>query len=320
MSVPDLLSVGTRDLLVVNGEVFRSEHPSRKLLELDDAQVFFCGIEDIRFDVGIGQTRVSDVSSGRDLADFGLIQVASYPRPTATLLGAVSAYLEHHGRPAIGAAPITAPTKLYQVVVLAQNGLSVPDTIYLSRKYLPTSFVEVADRLGMPFVLKAMNGSGGRLNFLIETEVDYLRYVEDPEFAEISFLAQEFIPNNGTFRALTFGREVPIVMHRCNTDGSHLTNTEQGGHATLFDVDTFDAEVLAMATRAAELMGCGIAGINLVQHRQTRQWYLLEVSSSPAIGSGSFAAEKTRAYSSYLRRKLTHSASQDCPAGTREAS
>ncbi|MFF7192053.1 RimK family alpha-L-glutamate ligase [Streptomyces sp. NPDC008222] len=294
------------DLLIVNGEVFQPEYAVSAGLELgDEFKTFFCGIEDIAFSVETGRTRVYETIGGRDLAEFGLIQIASYPRPTATLLSSVSAYLEHRQRPPISAAGISAPTKLYQLMLLAQDELPVPATFYLPRRLLNGSFADLADRLGLPFILKAMNARGGRLNFLVKTEIDFLRYVEDPAHAKAAFLAQQFIPNNGTFRILVFGRDVPVVMHRCNTDGSHLTNTAQGGHATLFEVETFDTEVLGMAVRAAELMGSEIAGVNVVQDRQTRQWYLLEVSSSPAIGSGAFAEEKTQAYSSYLRTKLS---------------
>ncbi|WP_307711244.1 RimK family alpha-L-glutamate ligase [Streptomyces sp. V4I23] len=285
--------------------MFQPEYLVSAGLELGEFKAFFCGIEDIAFSVETGRPRVYETIGGRDLAEFRLIQIAAYPRPTATLLSSISSYLEHRQRPPVKTAAISAPTKLYQLMVLAQDGLPVPATFYLPRRLLRGSFAELADRLGLPFVLKAMNTSGGRLNFLIETEVDFLRYVEDAAYAQVAFLAQQFIPNNGTFRTLVFGRDVPIIMHRCTTDGSHLTNTEQGGHATLFDVETFEADVLDMAVRAVELMGCEIAGVNLVQDRQTRQWYVLEVSSNPAIGTGAFAEEKTRAYSCYLRAKLS---------------
>ncbi|MET7695847.1 hypothetical protein ABZT06_49725 [Streptomyces sp. NPDC005483] len=289
-------------MLIVNGEVFQRSHTLDA--GLGGNKVHFCGVEDLTFSVRTGQVRVCEAVSGRDLADFGLLQVAAYPRPTATLLSAVSAYLEHRKRPPVNAAGISAPTKLYQLLLLALKELPVPATVYLSRKLLDRSFGELAGQLGLPFVLKAINASGGRLNFLIETEIDFMRYVDDPAFAKVAFLAQEFIPNNGTFRALVLGDGVPIVMHRCSTNGSHLTNTEQGGHATLFDADTFDAEVLGVVREAARVMGYEVAGVNLVQHRQTREWYLLEVSSSPAIGSGAYAEAKTKAYSSYLRAKL----------------
>ncbi|MFG2632130.1 RimK family alpha-L-glutamate ligase [Streptomyces sp. NPDC048473] len=286
--------------------MFQPEYAVSAGLELgDEFKTFFCGIEDIAFSVETGKTLVHEMIGGRDLAEFGLVQIGSYPRPTATLLASISAYLGYRQRPPVNAAAISAPTKLYQLMVLAQDDLPVPATLYLPRRLLNGSFVDLADRLGLPFILKAMNAAGGRLNYLIETEIDFLRYVEDPAHAKVAFLAQQFIPNNGTFRALVFGRDVPIVMHRCSTDGSHLTNTEQGGHATLFDVETFETDVLDMAVRAAELMGCDVAGVNLVQDRHTRQWYLLEVSSSPAIGTGTFAEQKTRAYSTYLRSKLS---------------
>jgi hypothetical protein len=43
----------------------------------------------------------------------------------------------------------------------------------------------------------------------------------------------------------------------------------------------------------------------VVQDRHTQQWYLLEVNCAPAIGSGMFAAQKTRAYAEYLQSRLS---------------
>ncbi|MER7000938.1 hypothetical protein [Streptomyces sp. NPDC000410] len=298
-------SHGSRSLLVINGDVFRRDRPHFAGLNVGSVETVYCGIEDLAFSIDTPRTCVWETVEGRDLADFGLVQVVAYPRPTVTLLSAVASYLEHKNRPALNAAAVSAPTKLYQLMVLAQAGLPVPTTLHLPRRVLPKSFQHLAARLGLPFVLKAINASGGRLNFLIENEVHFLRHVLDPAHDTVGFLAQEFIPNNGTFRILVFGEETPIVMHRCSTDGTHLTNTERGGHATLFDTESFDPAVMDMAVRAASLMGCDIAGVNVVQDRQTRQWHLLEVTASPAIGSGAFATEKTAAYSSYLQARLS---------------
>lgn len=157
------------------------------------------------------------------------------PRPTATLLGSVSAYLRHRKRPAANAAAISAPTELRRMMLPAQHGLPVPATVSPPRRLLRGSFADPADRLGLPFVLKATNAGGGRLNFLIETEAD----------------------------------------------------------------------VLDTAVRAVEVMGCEIAGVNPVQDRHTRQWYPLEVGSGPAVGTGAFAEQKTRAYFACFRSKLS---------------
>jgi glutathione synthase/RimK-type ligase-like ATP-grasp enzyme len=163
--------------------------------------------------------------------DAPSIRVAAYPRPTATLLSAVSAYLSHRGRPALNAAVISAPTKLCQPMPLAHDGLPVPATVYLSRRVLGDSFVRVASQLGVPFVMKALNSGGGRLNFLIASEADFQQKLADPACAQVALLAQRFIPDNGTFRLLVFGEDISVVMHRCGTGGTHLSNTEQGGHA-----------------------------------------------------------------------------------------
>lgn len=294
-----------RDLLMLNGDTFQSAHGVSVALDLDNVNTVFRRIDDIAFFIEPGQTRVYETVSGRDLAEFTLIQVIAYPRPTATLLSAISAYLDHWGRPPLDATGISAPTKLYQLMMLAQNGLPVPTTLYLPHNRRGSSFDSIAVRLGVPFVLKTMHGSGGRLNFLVNTETDFHRLIGDPAHERVTFLAQQFIPNNGTFRILVFGHDVPIVMHRCNTDGSHLTNTERGGHATLFDPGTFDSAVVAMVVCAASVMSYQVAGVNIVQDRHTRQWYLLEVNCAPALGSGMFAAEKTRAYANYLRTRLS---------------
>ena len=299
-------STGQQSLLVINGEAFRPGGAGAgDELDLGSVETVFRGIDDIAFTVETNRTLVHETVTGTDLADFGLVQIAAYPRPTGALLSAITAYLTHRQCPVVNMAGIAAPTKLYQLLRLAQDGVRVPVTVYLPRRLLDTSYEDLVHRLGVPFVLKAMNSSGGRLNYLICSERDFLLQILDPDQHRIGFLAQQFIPNNGTFRLLVLGGDAPIVMHRCSTDGTHLTNTERGGHATLFEPDSFDEEALALALRGAALMGCEVAGVNLVQHRDTRQWHVLEVSSSPAIGNGAFATEKTRAYAAYLSNRLT---------------
>lgn len=182
--------------------------------------------------------------------------------------------------------------KLYQCVRLALPGVTVPETHHLPQSVLRDRYQKLVFRLGSPFVLKALTGSGGRFNYLVGGEEQFLSLVDDPDHARLAFLAQCFVPNNGTFRLLVFSDDVSVVMHRCNTDGGHLTNTSRGGHATLFEPKTLDEDVKAMSARAASLMGYAVAGVNVVQHRDDRTWHVLEVTASPALGSGAFVDEK----------------------------
>jgi hypothetical protein len=64
---------------------------------------------------------VYETVEGRDLSDFGLIHVAAYPAPTATLVNAIAAYLEHWKVRGINLAGIGAPTNLLHYVLLARQ-------------------------------------------------------------------------------------------------------------------------------------------------------------------------------------------------------
>ncbi|MFD4322572.1 RimK family alpha-L-glutamate ligase [Streptomyces sp. NPDC058548] len=291
-------------VLIINGEALAEDRTATGSMRAAGIETVYRSVSQLAFAVRDGRTHAYETLQGRGLDEFGLVQIAGFPRPTAALMNTISSYLAAQGRPLAGTFGIAAPTKLHQYVHLAQSGLPVPCTEFLPRHVLLGSFKLLAARLGLPFVLKAINSNGGRLNHLVHDELQFLRILTYPAHVSVLFLGQRYVPNNGTFRLLVLGDDVPIVMHRCATDGSHLTNTAQGGHATLFEPETFDAEVKILAVRAAALMGYDVAGVNVVQDRTTRKWFVLEANPSPAIGTGAFVAEKTRAYAAYLYRKF----------------
>jgi hypothetical protein len=280
-----------RSILMING---------RELPPGTGVDAAVCGIDDLIFSVRSGRVRCFETVRGRDLAAFGLVQISGYPRPTATLLSAIAAYLDANRRPLLGATGIGAPTKLYQSVRFAQEGLPVPVTVYLPRNLLAGSYTGLVRRLGLPFVLRSLNAIGERRNRLIGNADEFDRYVHGDGQARAILLAQEFIPNNGSLRMLVLGGELAVAVHRCDTGGPYL----RAGHATLFEPADFGEDVKNLAVRSASLIGGEVAGAHLTQHRVTGGWYVLGASSSPAIGSGAFADRKLAAYSTYLRKRL----------------
>jgi RimK family alpha-L-glutamate ligase len=78
------------------------------------------------------------------------------------------------------------------------------------------------------------------------------------------------------WRVFVIGGRVVAAMRR-STPG-WLTNVAQGGRC---QAALPDRAVRAMAERAAEVLGMGYAGIDLMQDRQGR-WWVLEVNSIPA--------------------------------------
>ncbi len=290
-------------VLILNGQALLPALGDQESHFVGGIETVFRGIDDLAFVITANRVHVYETVEGRDLADFGLVQVAAYPRPTATLINALTAYLEANRVTVVNATGVAAPTKLFQYLRFAQAGLPVPSTLYLAPGQLAESYDRIVAQLGMPFVLKALSASGGRHNYLISDEREFARQL-DAAHERVRFLAQEFIPNDSAFRLFVFGGEVRIILRSTSPNGSHLTNTEQGGEAALVDPTGFDPAVQRLAVRAASLIGSDVACVNMMQDLISREWYILDANSNPAIATGPFVEDKLNAYSTYLKKRL----------------
>src|SRR4051794_28453775 len=99
----------SRPALILNGEGL-SEHVD---LLTTGIEVVFRGIDELAMDIGPGGARIWETVDGRDLGDFGLVQILAYQRPTGTLVNAIADYLAAKGVRAVNIAGIGAPTKLF---------------------------------------------------------------------------------------------------------------------------------------------------------------------------------------------------------------
>lgn len=294
-------TTGARSLLIINGQPLDAADDSF----IEGVETVFRSIDDLAFVISVDRrVRVYETVEGRDLANFGLVQVAGYPRPTATLINAVTAYLRSYRVPIINANGVAAPTKLFHYLLLAQAGLPVPATVYLSPGLLERSYDSVVSEVGSPFVLKALSASGGRHNYLIIDQDAFSRQLLRFRHTNVRFLAQTFVANDSTYRLLVFGDEVRLAIRCTSRNGSHLTNTEQGGHATLIGPELLDPDVRRLAVRAAALIGCDVAGVNLMQDLITGEWFILDTNSAPPTGTGPFIEDRAVAYATYLRKRL----------------
>jgi hypothetical protein len=105
-----------RSALILNGAELAG---AKNQLGADEFEVVFRSIDELAFTIEAGTVRVHETATGRDLAGFAFVQVASFPHPTGTLLIAVAAYLRHQRVDAVNAEGIGAPTRLLQYVRFA---------------------------------------------------------------------------------------------------------------------------------------------------------------------------------------------------------
>lgn len=292
----------SKPALVLNGEGLGELVDFASELLAVGVEVVFRSIEEIAIYIGPEGVRIRETVNGRDLADFGLVQVFSYHR-SATLLNALADYLAAKGVRAVNVAGVGVPTKLFKYVRLANRGLSIPSTVYLPLRLLPGAYHDLATRLDLPFVLKTVTGGRGRTS-LVGSEGAFTEELRDTANVR-GFLAQELVPPDGSYFLLVLGGHVSFALQHRSIDGGDLLEKSSWEDAALVDPQRLDPEAQETAVRAAMSLGYDIAGVHLVRHWTTGQWCVLDVSPNPPIGIGGYTAGKVSAYSAYLKRRLT---------------
>jgi glutathione synthase/RimK-type ligase-like ATP-grasp enzyme len=181
---------------------------------------------------------------------------------------------------------VRCTNKVYLAELLAANGVPTPKTLVLDRHHLKA----IGAQLGFPLVLKMPDGSFSRGVFKMEDEAQLQakakQLLEDSDL----ILAQEFVPTRFDWRVGVLNREplyacqyfMPkkhwqIVKHEA--DG----RIEEGSFKT-HAVDQAPHEVIALAVRAAGLIGDGLYGVDIKE--TDRGLVLIEINDNPNLDVG----------------------------------
>jgi glutathione synthase/RimK-type ligase-like ATP-grasp enzyme len=182
----------------------------------------------------------------------------------------------------------------------------MPKSVFLMPAAMAESYNYLVEELGLPFVLKDIYGNRGEHNYLVRDEASFEEAIALSGQDDTRCIAQAYVENDGDYRVLVFGSHVELVIHRQGQSAdSHLNNTSQGGAATLVSEKVLPPEIRTACVTAAKLLDRQIAGVDIVEDKNSGVWYCLEVNDGPQLASGSFTAEKHKAFAAYLERKLS---------------
>jgi glutathione synthase/RimK-type ligase-like ATP-grasp enzyme len=264
---------------------------------------------DLVFKIGSEGNRIVVDSTGNDVSEYGLVYFrTSNLHENPSVSGAIAKYLEARNADFIDQSVVQSPipNKVYQYVVLTDNNIQVPQTIFMLPQKMKESYENLVAELGLPFVLKDIRGHRGENNFLINSKAYFDRSIRQSEDLGVWLLAQQYIPNDYDFRIIVLGSQAVLAIKRIRTSNqSHLNNVSLGGRAELVDVNkSLPSSLITKSVMAAKLFQLQIAGVDLVQDKVTKLWYCLEVNKAPQIDTGSFVKEKTAAMAKYLHQRL----------------
>ncbi|MGY0505234.1 30S ribosomal protein S6--L-glutamate ligase [Luteimonas sp. e5] len=171
-----------------------------------------------------------------------------------------------------------ARDKLRAHQLLAAQGLAMPATVFGDN---PDDTSDLLAMLGPPpHVIKLNEGAQGSGVLLAEKLSASRGMIDALRGLHAQFLVQEFIAEagNSDLRCLVVGERVVAAMRREADEGEFRANLHRGGHAHAHAVSEQEA---ALAVRAAQALGLGVAGVDLIA--SARGPLLLEVNASPGL-------------------------------------
>ncbi|HEY4556149.1 MAG TPA: 30S ribosomal protein S6--L-glutamate ligase [Lysobacter sp.] len=173
---------------------------------------------------------------------------------------------------------LKARDKLRCHQLLASQGIGMPDTVFGDN---PDDTHDLLAMLGPPpHVIKLNEGTQGAGVMLTEKLSASRGVIEALRGLYANFLVQEFVAEakGADLRCFVVGGRVVAAMRRQAPKGEFRSNLHRGGKAKGVRASAVEK---AVAVRAAEVLGLGIAGVDLI--RSERGPLVLEVNASPGL-------------------------------------
>jgi ribosomal protein S6--L-glutamate ligase len=161
---------------------------------------------------------------------------------------------------------------------LAAAGIDIPVTVFGDN---PDDTDDLLGMLGEPpHVIKLNESAQGAGVLLTEKKVASKATVETLRGLHASFIMQEFVAEakGADLRCFVVGERVVAAMQRQAPKGDFRSNLHRGGSAKAI---TLTHDEVGVAVRAAQLLGLGVAGVDVI--RSERGPLVLEVNASPGL-------------------------------------
>jgi len=164
--------------------------------------------------------------------------------------------------------------KYYALSILQGNGIKVPRTVVTED---PDLALEAFCELGRDVVVKPIFGSRGMGITRISDYEVARRVFNLLHYHHFVLYLQEYIPHGRSdIRAFVVGDRVIAAMHR--RARGWKTNVSQGAKPV---ATKLQAEQEELAIKAAKIMGCEVAGVDMLESKDGR--YITEINSQPGF-------------------------------------
>ena len=168
--------------------------------------------------------------------------------------------------------------KLHAHQILARHRIRMPATTFVRDR---ADVLPAIERVGgAPVVIKLLEGTQG-IGVMLAPDLSVAQAMRETlQATRQNVLVQEFIAeSSGTdVRAFIVGDQVVGAMRRSSGSGDFRSNLHRGGTP---EAITLEPAYAAAAVRSAQIMGLGVAGVDMLE--SDRGPLVMEVNSSPGL-------------------------------------
>jgi len=168
--------------------------------------------------------------------------------------------------------------KLQAMQILSRHDIGIPPTAFVRDKGEILSAIRRVG--GTPVIIKLLEGTQGVGVILAESVKIAKAIIETLQSARQNVLIQKFVAESKgrDIRAFVVGDRVVAAMRRTAEGDEFRSNVHQGGKAEKVELDE---EYVQTALKAAQILGLGVAGVDMLEGKDGPQ--VMEVNSSPGL-------------------------------------
>ncbi len=202
---------------------------------------------------------------GASVTDYGLAVLAHFERHAIATINSTSAIARSRD-------------KLRALQLLSAHDVGLPRTAMVRDPHSVTTALDAVG--GTPVIIKLLSGTQGVGVLIADSRSSAESTLETLWGLKQNIIVQEFIAESkgSDVRALVVGGRVVAAMRRTARRGDFRSNLHRGGTGVAVELA---ADYAAAAITAAEVLGLGVAGVDLLESGQGPR--VIEVNSSPGL-------------------------------------
>jgi ribosomal protein S6--L-glutamate ligase len=137
----------------------------------------------------------------------------------------------------------------------------------------------IKEKMNFPIIIKLLSGTQGIGVMRVNNEKDAIPIVDTLNELNQLILIQKYLENNGEdIRAFVVDGRVIAAMKRISPENDWRANIHAGGKGVAYDLTEEEEEI---ALKSTEVLGTGIAGVDLIQTPEGPR--LIEINVSPGF-------------------------------------